>query len=181
MKIMRIILLVIAIVVLNVIFADRYLIPTKQIPADQIVYSDKSAEVLNERVLLSSRVFLDEENQIVNESFQRVGKYKVAVNGERYISYAPQNLTSFKAVEMPNGTYELTDLNILIQYEDAALLSMIKSDYGLTELEIFPSIKTAVYSVLNTQQINETVTALSNDPRVVNVSFNLVEMTEVTE
>jgi len=181
MKIMRIILLVIAIVVLNVIFADRYLIPTKQIPADQIVYSDKSAEVPNERVLLSSRVFLDEENQIVNDGFQRVGKYKVAVNGERYISYAPQNLTSFKAVEMPNGTYELTDLNILIQYEDAALLSMIKSDYGLTELEIFPSIKTAVYSVLNTQQINETVTALSNDPRVVNVSFNLVEMTEVTE
>ena len=54
---MRIILLVIAIVVLNVIFADRYLIPTKQIPADQIVYSDKSAEVINERVLLSSRVF----------------------------------------------------------------------------------------------------------------------------
>ena len=47
MKIMRIILLVIAIVVLNVIFADRYLIPTKQIPADQIVYSDKSAEVPN--------------------------------------------------------------------------------------------------------------------------------------
>ena len=43
---------------------------------------------------------------------------------------------------MPNGTYELTDLNILIQYEDAALLNMIKSDYGLTELEIFPSIKT---------------------------------------
>ena len=118
---------------------------------------------------------------MVNEGFQRVGKYKVAVNGERYISYAPQNLTSFKAVEMPNGTYELTDLNILIQYEDAALLGMIKSDYGLTELEIFPSIKTAVYSVLNTQQINETVTALSNDPRVVNVSFNLVEMTEVTE
>ena len=76
---------------------------------------------------------------------------------------------------------ELTDLNILIQYEDAASLGMIKSDYGLTELEIFPSIKTAVYSVLNTQQINETVTALSNDPRVVNVSFNLVEMTEVTE
>ncbi len=178
---MRIVLLVIAIVVLNVIFADRYLIPTKPIPADQIVYSDKSAEVPNERVLLGSRVFLDEGNQMVNEGFQRVGKYKVAVNGERYISYAPQNLTSFKAVEMPNGTYELTDLNILIQYEDAALLSMIKSDYGLTELEIFPSIKTAVYSVSNTQQINETVTELSNDPRVVNVSFNLVEMTEVTE
>ena len=118
---------------------------------------------------------------MVNEGFQRVGKYKVAVNGERYISSGPQNLTSFKAVEMPNGTYELTDLNILIQYEDAASLSMIKSDYGLTELEIFPSIKTAVYSVLNIQQINETVAALSNDPRVVSVSFNLVEMTEVTE
>jgi hypothetical protein len=121
MKIMRIVLLVLAVVVLNVIFADRYLIPTKQIPADQIVYSDKSAEVANERVLLGSRVFLDEGNQIVNEDLQRVGVYKVAVNGERYISYAPQNLTSFKAVEMPNDTYELTDLSILIQYEDAAL------------------------------------------------------------
>ena len=85
---MRIILLVIAIVVLNVIFADRYLIPTKQIPADQIVYSDKSAEVPNERVLLSSRVFLDEENQIVNEGFQRVGKYKVCL---LYTSELPTN------------------------------------------------------------------------------------------
>ena len=42
MKIMRIVLLLIAIVVLNVIFADRYLIPTKTIPADQIIYSDES-------------------------------------------------------------------------------------------------------------------------------------------
>ena len=58
MKIMRIILLVIAVVVLNVIFADRYLIPTKQIPADQIVYSDKSPELSNEIVLLGSRVWM---------------------------------------------------------------------------------------------------------------------------
>ena len=181
MKAMRIILLLIAIAVLNVIFADRYLIPTKKIPADQIVFSSGSAKVENEYVLLNSKVFVDDGMQMENDALKSIGKYKVAVNGARYISFAPQNLTSLKVVEMPNGTYELTDLNILIQYEDAASLSMIKSDYGLTELEIFPSIKTALYSVLNTQQINETVTALSNDLRVVNVSFNLVEMTEVTE
>ena len=60
---------------------------------------------------------------------------------EKDIFLMPAKLNFFKAVEMPNGTYELTDLNILIQYEDAALLNMIKSDYGLTELEIFPQSK----------------------------------------
>ena len=58
MKIMRIVLLLIAIVVLNVIFADRYLIPTKTIPADQIIYSDESPKTKNEFVLLNSQVYL---------------------------------------------------------------------------------------------------------------------------
>ena len=178
---MRIILLLIAITVLNVIFADRYLIPTKKIPADQIVFSSGSAKVENEYVLLYSKVFLDDGMQMENDVLKSIGKYKVAVNGERYISFAPQNLTSLKVVEMPNGTYELTDLSILVQYKDAALLSTIASDYGLTEIELFPLINAALYSVQNTQQINETVTALGNDSRVKNVSFNLVEMSEVTE
>ena len=60
MKIMRIVLLLIAILVLNVIFADRYLIPTKTIPADQIIYSDESPKTKNEFVLLNSQVYLDE-------------------------------------------------------------------------------------------------------------------------
>ena len=181
MKAMRILLLLIAIAVLNVIFADRYLIPTKKIPTDQIVFSNGSAKVENQYVLLNSKVFADDGTQMENDALKSIGKYKVAVNGERYISFAPQNLTSLKVVEMPNGTYELTDLSILVQYKDAALLSTIASDYGLTEIELFPLINAALYSVQNTQQINETVTALGNDSRVKNVSFNLVEMSEVTE
>ena len=181
MKAMRILLLLIAIVVLNVILADRYLIPTKKISDDQIIFSNESAQVENEYVLLNSKVLIDDGTQMENDALNNIGKYKVALNGERYISFAPQNLTSLKVVEMPNGTYELTDLNILVQYKDAALLSTISSDYGLTELEIFPLINAALYSVQNIQQINETVTALGNDSRVENVSFNLVEMSEVTE
>ena len=72
-------------------------------------------------------------------------------------------------------------LKILIQIKDSNFLYSIQSDYGLNELEVFPSINTAVYSVRNIQQINETVASLSNDSRVLNVSFNLVEMTEVAE
>ena len=82
---------------------------------------------------------------------------------------------------MPNGSFELTDLKILIQIKDSNFLYSIQSDYGLNELEVIPSINTAVYSVRNIQQINETVASLSNDSRVLNVSFNLVEMTEVAE
>lgn len=82
---------------------------------------------------------------------------------------------------MPNGSFELTDLKILIQIKDSNFLYSIQSDYGLNELEVFPSINTAVYSVRNIQQINETVASLSNDSRVLNVSFNLVEMTEIAE
>ena len=181
MKAMRILLLLIAIVVLNVILADRYLIPTKKIPTDQIIFSNESAQVENEYVLLNSKVLIDDGTQMENDALNNIGKYKVAVNGERYISFAPQNLTSLKVVEMPNGTYELTDLNILVQYKDANSVNIIQSDYGLIELELFPLINAALYSVQNIQQINETVAALSNDPRVVNVSFNLVEMTEVPE
>ena len=181
MKIMRIVLLLIAIVVLNVIFADRYLIPTKTIPADQIIYSDESPKTKNEFVLLNSQVYLDETNSIESDALIAIGKYKVATTAERYLPLGGQKLTSLKAVEMPNGSFELTDLKILIQIKDSNLLYSIQSDYGLNELEVFPSINTAVYSVRNIQQINETVASLSNDSRVLNVSFNLVEMTEVAE
>ena len=181
MKIMRIVLLLIAIVVLNVIFADRYLIPTKTIPADQIVYSDKSPKTKNEFVLLNSQVYLDDANLIETQTLRALGKYKVATDGERYIPIDQNNLTALKVVEMPNGSFELTDLKILVQIKDSNFLNSIQSDYGLNELEVFPSLNTAVYSVQNMQQINETLALLSNDSRVLNVSFNLVEMTEVPE
>ena len=178
MKIVRIVLLLIAILVLNVIFADRYLIPTKTIPADQIVYSDKSPETENEFVLLNSQVYLDDANLIETHTLRAIGKYKVATDGERYIPIDQNNLTALKVVEMPNGSFEL---KILVQTKDSNFLNSIQSDYGLNELEVFPSLNTAVYSVQNIQQINKTITLLSNDSRVLNVSFNLVEMTEVPE
>ena len=181
MKIMRIVFLLIAILVLNVIFADRYLIPTKTIPADQIVYSDKSPKTENEFVLLNSQVYLDDANLIETHTLRAIGKYKVATDGERYIPIDQNNLTALKVVEMPNGSFELTDLKILVQIKDSNFLNSIKLDYGLNELEVFPSLNTVVYSVQNMQQINETITLLSNDSRVLNVSFNLVEMTEVPE
>ena len=108
MKIMRIVLLLIAIVVLNVIFADRYLIPTKTIPADQIIYSDESPKTKNEFVLLNSQVYLDETNSIESDALSTLGKYKVATTAERYLPLGGQKLTSLKVVEMPNGSFELT-------------------------------------------------------------------------
>ena len=178
---MRIVLLLIAILVLNVIFADRYLIPTKTIPTDQIIYSDESPKTKNEFVLLNSQVYLDETNSIESDALSTLGKYKFATTDERYLPLDGQKITTLKVVEMPNGSFELTDLKILVQIKDANFLYSIQSDYGLNELEVFPSINTAVYSVRNIQQINETVASLSNDSRVLNVSFNLVEMTEVAE
>ena len=181
MKIVRIVLLLIAILVLNVIFADRYLIPTKTIPADQIVYSDESPKTKNEFVLLNSQVYLDETNSIESDALTTIGKYKVATTAERYFPLDGQKLTALKVVEMPNGSFELTDLKILVQIKDSNFYNSIQSDYGLNVLEVFPSLNTAVYSVQNTQQINETLVSLNNDSRVLNVSFNLVEMTEVAE
>ena len=181
MKIVRIVILLIAILVLNVIFADRYLIPTKTIPTDQIVYSDESPKTKNEFVLLNSQVYLDETNSIESDALTTIGKYKVATTAERYLPLDGQKLTALKVVEMPNGSFELTDLKILVQIKDSNFYNSIQSDYGLNVLEVFPSLNTAVYSVQNIQQINETLVSLNNDSRVLNVSFNLVEMTEVAE
>ena len=88
MKVMRIILLLIAIAVLNVIFADRYLIPTKKIPTDQIVFSNGSAKVENQYVLLNSKVFADDGTQMENDALKSIGKYKVCL---LYTSPSPRD------------------------------------------------------------------------------------------
>ena len=100
MKIMRIVLLLIAILVLNVIFADRYLIPTKTFPADQIIYSDESQKTKNEFVLLNSQVYLDETNSIESEALTTIGTYKVTTTAERYLPLDCQKLTALKVVEI---------------------------------------------------------------------------------
>ena len=111
----------------------------------------------------------------------QIGNYKVLIGQAKNLASTSAVLTELKAVRMPNDSFELTDLKIIIQYKESSFLDLIKYDYGLNELENFSSMNTAVFSVKNVQQINETVSALSNDLRVENVSFNLVEMTEIPE
>tara|TARA_Y100000992_G_C21168801_1_gene444808 strand:- start:289 stop:834 length:546 start_codon:yes stop_codon:yes gene_type:complete len=181
MNIMRMLLLLIALVVLNVIFADRYLIPTQKIPSEQIIYSDEGLKNANEYVFLDSQVYLDANGDISNDGVMQIGNYKVLIGQAMNLASTSAVLTEFKAVRMPNDSFELTDLKIIIQYKEPSFLDLIKYDYDLNELENFSSMNTAVFSVKNVQQINETVSALSNDLRVENVSFNLVEMSEIPE
>ena len=79
MKIMRILLFLIVLVVLNVIFADRFLIPTKAIPTDQIVYSDENPQKAIDRVLLDSSVYFDPNNQASAMNLKTVGDFKVKI------------------------------------------------------------------------------------------------------
>ena len=60
---MRIALLLVALIVLNVIFADRFLIPTKTIPSDQIIYLEDNPQKNIDVVMLESVVYSDPNNQ----------------------------------------------------------------------------------------------------------------------
>ena len=60
---MRILLLIVALIVLNVIFADRFLIPTKTIPSDQIIYLEDNPQKNIDVVMLESVVYSDPNNQ----------------------------------------------------------------------------------------------------------------------
>ena len=60
---MRIVLLLVALIVLNVIFADRFLIPTKTIPSDQIIYLEDNPQKNIDVVMLESVVYSDPNNQ----------------------------------------------------------------------------------------------------------------------
>ena len=132
-------------------------------------------------MFLDSQVYLDANGDISNDGVMQIGNYKVLIGQAMNLASTSAVLTEFKAVRMPNDSFELTDLKIIIQYKEPSFLDLIKYDYDLNELENFSSMNTAVFSVKNVQQINETVSALSNDLRVENVSFNLVEMSEIPE
>ena len=169
---MRIFLIVFAIVALNFMFADRYLIPKTPIPADEIIIKEK-IDSIPQRVIIESQVYLD-ENQKFIIALDNQTKYRAVSNGLKEIS-------SYKAVEMPNGSYELTDMSMLLQYKDISSVETIVFDYGLNMIELMPSINVLVFKSKDITQLNDLIASLNNDVRVVDVSFNLVEMSEVPE
>ena len=100
---MRILLIIFAIVVLNILFADKYLIPKTSIPSENIIIK-KAINKVPQKLVSDSNIFID-ENQAFLITLDDQTKNNAISNGLKEV-------TSYKAVEMPNGEFELTDLNI---------------------------------------------------------------------
>ena len=159
---MRIFLIVFAITALNFMSADRYLIPKTPIPADEIIIKEK-IDSIPQRVIIESQVYLD-ENQKFIIALDNQTKYRAVLNGLKEIS-------SYKAVEMPNGSYELTDMSMLLQYKDISSVETIVFDYGLNMIELMPSINVFVFKSKDITQLNDLIASLNNDVRVVDRVF----------
>ena len=181
---MRIVLLLIALIVLNVIFADRFLIPTKTIPSDQIIYLDDNPQENIDVLLLESVVYSDPNNQVNISGLKKVWAYKVAIDAQAKSNigaYALKNMPEYKAVEMSNGSLELTDMKIMIQYRDESDINVLSYDYGLNKVEVMSAANVVIFEAQNKLQLNNIMTRLKNDSRVVDASFNLVEMSEIPQ
>ena len=181
---MRILLLLIVLVVLNVIFADRFLIPTKTIPSDQIIYLDDNPQENIDVLLLESVVYSDPNNQVNISGLKKVGAYKVAIDAQAKSNigaYALKNMPEYKAVEMSNGSLELTDMKIIIQYRDENDINVLSFDYGLNKVEVMSAANVVIFEAQNKLQLNNIMTRLKNDSRVVDATFNLVEMSEIPQ
>ena len=169
---MRIFLILFVIVALNILFADRYLIPKTPIPADQIIIKN-SVDAVPQRILLDSKIYQKENQEFV-----------ITLNNQtrnNAISMGLKEVSSYKAVEMPNGNYELTDMKLLLQYKDASYVESIRFDYGLDIIDSMPVINVVILQARDVTQLNDLMINLTADSRVVDVSFNLVEMSEVPE
>lgn len=169
---MRIFLILFVIVALNILFADRYLIPKTPIPADQIIIKN-SVDAVPQRILLDSKIYQKENQEFV-----------ITLNNQtrnNAISMGLKEVSSYKAVEMPNGNYELTDMKLLLQYKDAGYVENIGFDYGLDIIDSMPAINVVILQARDVTQLNDLMISLTADSRVVDVSFNLVEMSEVPE
>ena len=169
---MRIFLILFVIVALNILFADRYLIPKTPIPADQIIIKN-SVDAVPQRILLDSKIYQKENQEFV-----------ITLNNQtrnNAISMGLKEVSSYKAVEMPNGNYELTDMKLLLQYKDASYVENIRFDYGLDIIDSMPAINVVILQARDVTQLNDLMISLTADSRVVDVSFNLVEMSEVPE
>ena len=169
---MRIFLILFVIVALNILFADRYLIPKTPIPADQIIIKN-SVDAVPQRILLDSKIYQKENQEFV-----------ITLNNQtrnNAIAMGLKEVSSYKAVEMPNGNYELTDMKLLLQYKDASYVENIRFDYGLDIIDSMPAINVVILQARDVTQLNDLMINLTADSRVVDVSFNLVEMSEVPE
>lgn len=181
---MRIVLLLVALIVLNVIFADRFLIPTKTIPSDQIIYLEDNPQKNIDVVMLESVVYSDPNNQANVPGLKKVGAYKVAIDAQaksNIAAYALKNIPEYKAVEMSNGSLELTDMKIIIQYRDENDINVLGYDYGLNKVEAMSAANLVIFEAQNNLQLNNIMTRLKNDSRVVDATFNLVEMSEIPQ
>jgi hypothetical protein len=181
---MRIVLLLVALIVLNVIFADRFLIPTKTIPSDQIIYLDDNPQENIDVLLLESVVYSDPNNQVNIPGLKKVGAYKVAIDAQARSNigaYALKNMPEYKAVQMSNGSLELTDMKIIIQYRDENDINVLSYDYGLIKVEVMSAANVVIFDAQNKLQLNNIMTILKNDSRVMDATFNLVEMSEIPQ
>ena len=181
---MRIVLLLVALIVLNVIFADRFLIPTKTIPSDQIIYLEDNPQTNIDVLLLESAVYSDPNNQVNMPSLKKVGAYKVAIDPQTRANIgasALKNVPEYKAVEMSNGSFELTDMKIIIQYTDENDINALGYDYALNKIEVMSAVNLVIFEAQNNLQLNNIMARLKDDYRVVYASFNLVEMSEIPQ
>ena len=172
MNTMRFFLIIFVILAFNFLFADRYLIPKTPIPADQIIIKN-SVDAVPQRILLDSKIYQKENQEFV-----------ITLNNQtrnNAISMGLKEVSSYKAVEMPNGNYELTDMKLLLQYKDASYVENIRFDYGLDIIDSMPVINVVILQARDVTQLNDLMINLTADSRVVDVSFNLVEMSEVPE
>ena len=154
---MRIVLLLVALIVLNVIFADRFLIPTKSIPSDQIIYLEDNQQKNIDVVMLESVVYSDPNNQANISGLKKVGDYKVAIDVQarsNIAAYALKIVPEYKAVEMSNGSLELTDMKIIIQYRDENDINVLGYDYGLNKVEAMSAANLVIFEAQNNLQLN---------------------------
>jgi len=68
-----------------------------------------------------------------------------------------------------------------LQYKDAGYVENIGFDYGLDIIDSMPAINVVILQARDVTQLNDLMINLTADSRVVDVSFNLVEMSEVPE
>jgi uncharacterized membrane protein affecting hemolysin expression len=82
---------------------------------------------------------------------------------------------------MSNGSFELTDMKIIIQYTDENDINALGYDYALNKVEAMSAANIVIFEAQNNLQLNNIMTRLKEDYRVVDASFNLVEMSEIPQ
>ena len=90
-------------------------------------------------------------------------------------------MPEYKAVEMSNGSFELTDMKIIIQYKEENDINALGYDYALNKVEAMSAANIVIFEAQNNLQLNNIMARLKEDYRVVDASFNLVEMSEIPQ